>query len=126
MSSRRDALTVAEKRLVSRVATESEPNRGRSNHAAWRACGEFAGDIFAKAAIRCTDSSPLRSATLTCARQCAPWSVHRICCFFAMRWPLRVINGDLMAKLREYKAQSEEPIPENVARFLAELQRVAA
>jgi hypothetical protein len=28
--------------------------------------------------------------------------------------------------LREYKAQSEEPIPENVARFLEELQRVAA
>jgi hypothetical protein len=37
-----------------------------------------------------------------------------------------VINGDLTAKLRECKAQSEEPIPENVARFLEELQRVAA
>jgi len=37
-----------------------------------------------------------------------------------------VINGDHTAKLRECKAQSEEPIPENVAWFLEELQRVAA
>ena len=37
-----------------------------------------------------------------------------------------VINGDLTTKFRECKAQSEEPIPENVARFLEELQRVAA
>src|ERR1019366_8711739 len=65
---------------------ESEPNHGRPNHAAWRARDEFAPGILANAAILCTESSPLRSATLTCARQCAPSSVHRICCFFAMRW----------------------------------------
>jgi len=37
-----------------------------------------------------------------------------------------VINGDLTAKLRECKAQSEEPIPENAVRFLEEFQREAA
>jgi hypothetical protein len=62
---------------------------------------------------------------------------QRMCKRQQMRWTPRgahllaqvrcaVINGDLTAKLREYKAQSEEPISENVARFLEELQRVAA
>ena len=62
---------------------------------------------------------------------------QRMCKRQQMRWTPRgahllaqvrcaVINGDLTAKLREYKAQSEEPIPENVARFLEEIQRVAA
>lgn len=32
------------------------------------------------------ESSPLRTATLTCARQCAPSSVQRIWRFLAMRW----------------------------------------
>ena len=48
---------------------ESEPNRGRPNHAAWRACSEFAHAVWANAATRCTENSPLRSATLTCAKQ---------------------------------------------------------
>ena len=56
------------------------------NHAAWRACDEFAAGILANAASRCTESSLLRSATLTCARRCAPSSVHRICWCFAIRW----------------------------------------
>ena len=62
---------------------------------------------------------------------------HRMCKRQQMRWTPRgahllaqvrcaVINGDLTAKLRERKAQSAEPIPENVARFLEQLQRVAA
>ena len=62
---------------------------------------------------------------------------QRMCKRQQMRWTPRgahllaqvrcaVINGDLTAKLREYKAQSEEPVPENVARFLEEIQRVAA
>jgi hypothetical protein len=38
-----------------------------------------------KAASNPGDSSPLMSATRTCARQCAPSSDQRICCFFAMR-----------------------------------------
>jgi hypothetical protein len=44
---------------------ESEPNRGRPNHTAWRTYDEFAPGILANAASRCTESSPLRSATLT-------------------------------------------------------------
>jgi hypothetical protein len=56
------------------------------NHAAWCAYDEFAAGILANAASRCTESSPLRSATLTCARRCAPSSVHRICWCFAIRW----------------------------------------
>src|SRR5258708_34051528 len=71
---------------VLRNAIESEPNRGRPNHAALRTYDEFAPGILANAASRCTESSPLRSATLTCARRCAPSSVQRICRFFAMRW----------------------------------------
>jgi len=62
---------------------------------------------------------------------------HRMCKRQQMRWTPRgahllaqvrcaVINGDLTAKLRERKAQSAEPIPENIARSLEELQRVAA
>ena len=43
-------------------------------------------DAFANFASRPGDSSPLSAATRTCARQWAPSSVHRICCFFAMRW----------------------------------------
>jgi len=65
---------------------ESEPNRGRQNHAACRECDEFAHGILANAASRVTDNSSLRTATLSCAKQCAPSSVHRICCLFAMRW----------------------------------------
>jgi hypothetical protein len=37
---------------------------------------------------------PFRSATLTCARRCAPSSVHRICCFFAMRWLTTWLTAD--------------------------------
>ena len=40
--------------------------------AAWRACDEFATGILDNAASRLTESSPLSSATLTCARRCAP------------------------------------------------------
>jgi FMN-dependent dehydrogenase len=43
-----------------------------TSHATWRACGEFAAGILANSASRCIESSPLRSATLTCARRCAP------------------------------------------------------
>ena len=39
------------------AAQESEPNRGRSNHAACRAYDEFAPGILANAASRCTESS---------------------------------------------------------------------
>ena len=66
---------------------ESEPNRGRSIHAARRALGEFAAaEVLVNTESFLTENSSLRTATLTCARQCAPSSVHRICCFFAMRW----------------------------------------
>jgi hypothetical protein len=51
---------------------------------------EFAPGILANAASRCTESSPFRSATLTCARRCAPSSVHRICCFFVAQPPGRL------------------------------------
>jgi hypothetical protein len=54
----------------------------------------FAG-ILANAASRCTESSLFRSATLTCASRCAPSSVHRICCFFAMRWLTTCLNRRL-------------------------------
>ena len=56
------------------------------NYAAWRAYDEFAAGILANVASRSTESSPLRSATLTCARRCAPSSVHSICWCFAIRW----------------------------------------
>src|ERR1700675_2033338 len=72
-----------------RLQVESEPNRGRPNQATWRAYDEFAPGILANAASRCTESSPFRSATLTCARRCAPSSVHRICCLYGretVRW----------------------------------------
>src|SRR5471032_2478296 len=52
-----------------------------------RALGEFAtAEVLVNTASFLTENSSLRTATLTCARQCAPSSVHRICCFFAMRW----------------------------------------
>ena len=73
---------------------ESEPNRGRSVHAARRALGEFAtAEVLVNTASFLTENSSLRTATLTCARQCAPSSVHRICCFFAMRWDHQVHRG---------------------------------
>src|SRR5471030_2991486 len=66
---------------------ESEPSCGRSIHAARRALGEFCvAEVLVNTASFLTENSSLRTATLTCARQCAPSSVHRICCFFAMRW----------------------------------------
>src|SRR5258707_3015819 len=72
--------------LLDQVIQESEPNRGRSIHAARRALGEFAAaEVLDNTASFLTENSSLRTATLTCARQCAPSSVHRICCFFAMR-----------------------------------------
>jgi hypothetical protein len=37
-----------------------------------------------------------------------------------------VINGDLIAKLKAYKAKQAEEIPEDVTRFLECLQRAAA
>ena len=43
-------------------------------------------DVLANAVRLVGESSPLSAATLTCTRQCAPRSVHRICCFFAIRW----------------------------------------
>ena len=76
----------AEGALPGAAIQESEPNRGRQNHAACREWDEFAHGILANSASPFTENSPLRTATLTCARQCAPSSVHRICCFFAMRW----------------------------------------
>ena len=42
---------------------------GGRNHAANRAWGEFAHGIWANSASPFTDNSPLRTATLTCARQ---------------------------------------------------------
>lgn len=48
---------------------ESEPNCGRSGHAAVRKRGEFALAILANSASPFTVNSPLRTATLTCARQ---------------------------------------------------------
>ena len=62
---------------------------------------------------------------------------HRMYKRQQMRWTPRgahllaqvrcaVINGDLSATLRERKSQSAEPIPESIARFLEELQRMAA
>ena len=48
------------------------------SRAASRAFDEFTAGILANAASRCTASSQLRSATLACARRCAPSSVHRI------------------------------------------------
>ena len=40
------------------------------------------------------DNSPLMSATRTCARQCAPSSDQRICCFLAMRWLTTSLTAD--------------------------------
>ena len=59
---------------------------GGALHAARRMRAEFAACVLVNAASLFTENSSLRTATLTCARQCAPSSVHRICCFFAMRW----------------------------------------
>jgi hypothetical protein len=80
-----------------RALGESEPNRGRPNHAAWRAYDKFAPGILANAASRCTESSPFRSATLTCARRCAPSSVHRICCLYG-RLPMCKAFFSVMTK----------------------------
>src|SRR6202166_717792 len=77
------------------IVNESEPNCGRSIHAARRALGEFAAaEVLVNTASFLTENSSLRTATLTCARKCAPSSVHRICCFFAMRWLTTWLTAD--------------------------------
>jgi hypothetical protein len=61
----------------------------------------------------------------------------RMCNSQQMRWTPRgvhllaqvrcaVINGDMTAKLKAYKAKQAEEIPEDVTRFLECLQRTAA
>ena len=61
----------------------------------------------------------------------------RMCKRQHMRWTPRgahllaqvrcaVINGDLTAKLKTYKAQQVENVPEEVTRFLDLLQQAAA
>ena len=71
-------------------------NRGRQNHAACREWDEFAHGILAISASPFTENSPLRTATLTCARQCVPSSVHRTCCVFEEQtlriWPHLVVG----------------------------------
>ena len=55
--------------LATAVVKESEPNRGRQNHAVWRKCDEVAHGFLVNSASSSTENSPLRTATLTWARQ---------------------------------------------------------
>jgi hypothetical protein len=48
---------------LSHPLSESEPNRGRQNHAAWRECDEFAHGLSANSASPFAENSPLRTAT---------------------------------------------------------------
>jgi len=58
---------------------ESEPNHGRSIHAARRARGEIsAAEALVNMASFLTENSSLRTAILTCAKRCAPSSGHDV------------------------------------------------
>jgi hypothetical protein len=60
--------------------------------------------------MRRGENAPFKTATLTCAMQCAPSPVQRICCFLTMRWLTTWFTADSAMLLLTGSAQTEDQI----------------